>query len=53
MDWLEQHGLTVALFVTLAIHWVRMEIRLAIVVRDLEWIRASLLKWGMISPAVK
>jgi hypothetical protein len=53
MDWLEQHGLTLALFVTLAFHWVRMEVKLAVVVRDMEWVRASLTKWGLTPPEVK
>jgi hypothetical protein len=29
---------------------ISMGNRLALVERDLEWIRASLVKWGMIAP---
>lgn len=51
MDWIEQHGLTLTILLGLAVHWVRMEIRMAVIGRDMEWMRASLVKWGMIPPA--
>jgi hypothetical protein len=51
MGWLEQHDVAVGVFVMLAIHWVRMEIRLAVMQRDLQWLRGQLGKWGFVQPS--
>ncbi len=53
VDWLETHGLTLALGATLMFHWVRVEIKLALVVRDLEWVRAALAANGFAGPIGK
>jgi hypothetical protein len=53
MSWVEAHGLTLTLLAGLAVHWVRMEISIAVLKRDMEWMRASLVKWGMIPPAAR
>lgn len=50
MDWIEHNGVTVGIFIAIALHWIRMEVRLAVMKRDLEWMRATLNKWGFHGP---
>jgi hypothetical protein len=50
VEWLEHFGVGIGLLVVVLGHWVRMELKLAIIERDLEWIRGSLVKWGLIAP---
>jgi len=49
MDYV-QGALLVAILLLLLEARITMGNRLAIVERDMEWLRASLVKWGMIPP---
>ncbi len=49
-DWV-QGGLLIAILLMLLEARINMGSRLALVERDLEWVRASLVKWGMIPPS--
>jgi hypothetical protein len=50
MDWLEAHGLTLGLLFTVLVHWGRMETRMAVLQRDMQWMRAQLSKLGFVAP---
>jgi hypothetical protein len=51
VSWLDA-GLLIAIVLMLLEARITIGTRVAVMERDLEWIRATLVKWGMIAPEV-
>jgi hypothetical protein len=47
---LQENGVAVGLFVAFIVHWVQMDKKLALLQRDLDWMKVELRKWGFVSP---
>ena len=50
---LQENGVAVGLLVTFIVYWVKMDKRIALVQRDLDWMRVQLTKWGFVAPSAK